>query len=442
MPAVFIDHDAVLAVARLRIGGGEISQPEAAEEMVRVRLEHIARFLLGAVAVVPGTIREIHRPHLFEGRPGLRTQCFIAGVPDCQAGMIPSLADPFRIFRRQLADRQFLGHVAAEPDRELVVDEDAHLVGDVVPGLRREADAIAQAIPVHVLDALVQQPDPILIPRQLAALAVLEEAVERDVAAAHEIRFAVEHRPARRRIELELPHPEPRPERVRPAAGFQRIEERVFGRPEPAVRQGDSDVERCRAPARSSSLLVKCPATFPDFASRTTNVTAALAGTPSLHTTACTRTDFAATSGAACTERKCGVPDRISSTESKMPRDVPLLLEIEAVGISPPHGVPIRADPDQDFVAAGLQRGLASKYPGVKLGGHDPGPARTLRGLGKIGGLASRIFGTPSSECFVLQLTRRTSDGEYRADGCAGSRAAFQTVGGSAVAGEPAASAG
>ena len=61
------------------------------------------------------------------------------------------------------------------------------------------------------------------------------------------------------------------------------------------------------------------PATRPDFASRTTNVTEGWAGSPSLRSLACTRTHRAARSGEVCTCVKCGVPERINSTESKMP---------------------------------------------------------------------------------------------------------------------------
>ena len=77
------------------------------------------------------------------------------------------------------------------PDGELVLDEDADLVGGVVPGLRRKTDAIAQAVPMHFLDPLVQQANPSLAPGQIAAFGVLEKPVEREVAAAHEIGLSV-----------------------------------------------------------------------------------------------------------------------------------------------------------------------------------------------------------------------------------------------------------
>ena len=39
-----------------------------------------------------------------------------------------------------------------DPDRKLVLDQEAFLVGDVVPELRREADAVADGVPVHLLN--------------------------------------------------------------------------------------------------------------------------------------------------------------------------------------------------------------------------------------------------------------------------------------------------
>ena len=48
--------------------------------------------------------------------------------------------------------------------------------------------------------------------------------------------------------------------------------------------------------------------------------------------------------------------------------DIPLLLEIEAVGIRPAHGIAVRADANQDFVAARLECGR-----GVKIAGRETG---------------------------------------------------------------------
>ncbi len=48
--------------------------------------------------------------------------------------------------------------------------------------------------------------------------------------------------------------------------------------------------------------------------------------------------------------------------------DVSFLLEIEAVGIGPAHGIAVRADADHDFVAAGLERRL-----GVEITGRETG---------------------------------------------------------------------
>ena len=114
--------------------------------------------------------------------------------------------------------------------------------------------------------------------------------------------------------------------------------------------------------ARSTGLLVACPAILPDFVSRTTNSTAVFAAPPSLRNTACTRTVFPATSGAACTEMKCGVPERINSTESKMPGMYRCFSKSKPLGYAGPtasRSAPTRIN---DLVAAGLRiAGLASK---------------------------------------------------------------------------------
>ena len=77
-----------------------------------------------------------------------------------------------------------------------------------------------------------------------------------------------------------------------------------------------------------SGLLV-LPATRPDFASRTAKSTERRMGAPSLRNKACTRTDWLATSGAACACRMPGFPRGIEFHRVEDARDVALLLEIK-----------------------------------------------------------------------------------------------------------------
>ena len=130
-----------------------------------------------------------------------RIEGFVAGVPDGHAGMIPIVAHPVG----ELAGH--LGHVegagvflapGAGPDEELVLDEQPRFVGDFQPLVRHRPDAKAKRVPVHFLRRFHEQlAQPLLIPRQAAAVRVLEEAVQRDVRAAQVIRFAVEIKPVR-----------------------------------------------------------------------------------------------------------------------------------------------------------------------------------------------------------------------------------------------------
>jgi hypothetical protein len=72
-------------------------------------------------------------------------------------------------------------------------------------------------------------PDPVGVPGEIGPVVVLEEAVERRVAAAHEIGFAVEVGVAAGGIEMKFAHAEGRDHLVRRRGHFQRVEERVLG---------------------------------------------------------------------------------------------------------------------------------------------------------------------------------------------------------------------
>ena len=208
---------------------------------------------------------------------------------------------------------------------------------------------------------------------RLSALAVLEEAVERDVAAAHEIRLAVEHRPARRRIELELAHAEPRAERVRAAVGFERVEERVFGRPQPAVfragcgRPPSSPRPWPARPARWSTVRQSC---------RTSPRGRRTSRRPLPPRRRCATRPAR---GPSCRQRrapparvmKCGVPERINSTESKMPGMYRSFSKSKPSGYARPTASRSAPTRISDFVAAGLERRLGVEISGRETGRDD-----------------------------------------------------------------------
>src|SRR5262245_43292599 len=103
--------------------------------------------------------------------------------------MVPTFAHPLGI----LISQRLRGYmVDPSPSREFVLDQDSHFVGDFVPGLWRESDAVAQAVPVHLLHSSMQLPYPLFLPWQVPALLILEEAIQREVASAEKVRLAVE----------------------------------------------------------------------------------------------------------------------------------------------------------------------------------------------------------------------------------------------------------
>jgi len=115
--------------------------------------------------------------------------------------------------------------------RELVLDQEAHLVGHVIPQIGRKADAVADAVPVHAFELLVQASHPVPVPGLVPALGVLEAAEGSDVRTSHQIRLAVEDRPAAGAIESKRPHPEARHDLVAARTEPEPVEERVFRTP-------------------------------------------------------------------------------------------------------------------------------------------------------------------------------------------------------------------
>ena len=152
--------------------------------------------------------------------------------------MVPSFAHPFSKFNCQLLTLQLCRPDApsgtAEPYWKLILNQYPFLVSNSVPRFGREPDAVPQAIPMHILGFPMNLPHPLLVPRQCSAVRVLKKAIERDVASAHHIRFAIQLRQARGRIESELAHAESCLEGIRSCRHRECVKERVLRRPESA----------------------------------------------------------------------------------------------------------------------------------------------------------------------------------------------------------------
>ncbi len=67
--------------------------------------------------------------------------------------------------------------LAPFPDGKLIINQNSLLVRNAIPHFRRQADGVTQRIPMHLLEALMQQPHPILLPGQIAPLRVFKEPI-------------------------------------------------------------------------------------------------------------------------------------------------------------------------------------------------------------------------------------------------------------------------
>ncbi len=199
------------------------------------------------VAVLPGAVRQVERPHRRDDRVAehgvLR---LVVRVPHRDARVVPVVAHPVRVLPDHLrhvvgpARRPLRPLRGARPHEELVLDEQPGLVGDVQPLVRHRPDAEAEGVPVELLRQVHQQPaDPRLVPGQSTRLRVLEEAVERDVGPAHEVGPAVQEGALRGGVVPELPHAEAGGRRVAAGRGVEHVEERVLRRPQPGLLHRD-----------------------------------------------------------------------------------------------------------------------------------------------------------------------------------------------------------
>ncbi len=249
MPAIFVIDDGVCAVAapivvglRIRFRSGQFPHSEAGVELIRMLFAGVTGLSRSGIPVVPRSIGEVQVSDPQEGIAGFLAARFIAGVPNGHARMVPLLAQPLGVFQSQFIDGHRLRHIPAVPDREFVLNQNAFLIGDVIPAFRGQADAISDAVPMHLFDAPMELAHPVLVPWQRAALRILEEAIEGEVGAAHEIRLAIEHRSAGVGIEPKLAHPETRLEFVALRAHRDAVKERIFRRPQMAVLDWDGHV--------------------------------------------------------------------------------------------------------------------------------------------------------------------------------------------------------
>ena len=196
-----------------------------------------------APAVVPGAVREVQAAHRRQGLAGDADRRLVLGVPDDDAGVVPPLLHPLGVLLDERLD--LVAVVLAErPDGELVLHDQALFVGNAVPQFGRESDAVPARVPVHAAEGADEVADPFLPPRQVAALRVLEESVDAYIRSAQHVGLAVEHGQSGPGVEAEGSHAETGAQHVGAGVRLQFVEERVLRRPEAAILDGDSQVDR------------------------------------------------------------------------------------------------------------------------------------------------------------------------------------------------------
>ena len=141
-----------LAIVQVRLAGCPFQLAEvekllarpALDEAIGVRFAAIGQTLRLAPAVLPGPIRLVQPPDRANRLARLVRDTLVLPVPNHHAGMVPSLPHPLRVLRDDLRRHGVLVQLAPKPDGKLVLNQEAFLVGDVVPEFRRETDAIAE----------------------------------------------------------------------------------------------------------------------------------------------------------------------------------------------------------------------------------------------------------------------------------------------------------
>ena len=127
------------------------------------------------VAVFPWPVRQIEAANRWNDfLAEYRVPCFIIGVPDGDAGMVPVVPHPFFVFLNHLLGVKM--HLilravpgVAGPNKIFILNQQTGLVGDVEPLIGHWTDAEAKTVPVHLVRDFDEKfPDPCLIPWQCA----------------------------------------------------------------------------------------------------------------------------------------------------------------------------------------------------------------------------------------------------------------------------------
>ena len=191
---------------------------------------------------------------------------------------------------------------------------------------------------------------------------VLEEAVEGDVRAAHEVDPAVEVRPLRGGVEAELPHAEAGHQGVPSGGRGDLVEERVLGGPEVGVGHRHRLAHRPGLPRRQDQGLGAPPGTPPVPAfhvwtrwSRSNDAGAA----PRLVSFVSTRISDEAIRGATCTHSITGLSEKWADDLVVDARRPPELLEVGPRGVARGQHPGVRPDPDHQDVLRSPLDGVA-----------------------------------------------------------------------------------
>ena len=215
-PVVFVDDAGeisvpsfLLAASHLIVGGYvQIRQGEVVvDEQIGMAFLGIGFRLCGRPAVVPRPVLQVMIPDGPNGGGGGgAVLILILHIPLDDRRMVTAVVHPLERFRNQCFGGTAV--VASAEPGEFVHDQEAFLVGNIIPEGRGETDMEAEHIPAHILEFPVQRARPVFLPRMLFSLRVLIKAVHGHIGPAQIIDFAVEHRQLCLGIVIEGPHTE------------------------------------------------------------------------------------------------------------------------------------------------------------------------------------------------------------------------------------------